>query len=181
MICFLTFSAVCSLSILKKNIYLWWYAPSLAPPHFTWVLPCLAWAWKLFHVFILGTWLLLSLLPTPKPKPVPPRICRAGKALPVLAKWNVWSWSRKAKGTAWSLSTGGGYQCFEQGSLPLWEPNSFPELFSVAAGAPQVKDPRTFLPVCVRDTEGQAGLSQGQLCLLSLKVISSGLFFVMHI
>lgn len=69
-----------------------------------------------------------------------------------------------------------GYQCFEQGSLPLGEPSSSPQIFSVAAGAPQVKDPRAFLPVCVRDTEGQAGLSQGQLCLLSLKVISSGLF-----
>lgn len=144
---------------------MWWYVPSLAPPHFTWVLPCLAWAWKLFHVFILGTWLLLSLFPTPKPEP--PWICRAGKALPVLAKWNVWSWRRKAQGSAFSLRIGVGYQCFEQGSLPLGEPNSFPQIFSVAAGAPQVKDPKTFLPVCVRDTEGQAALSQGQLCLLS--------------
>lgn len=127
---------------------MWWYVPSLAPPHFTWVLPCLAWAWKLFHVFILGTWLLLSLFPTPKPKPVPPWICRAGKALPVLAKWNVWSWSRKAQGSALSLSIGVGYQCFEQGSLPLGEPSSSPQIFSVAAGASQVKDPRTFLPVC---------------------------------
>lgn len=157
MLCFLTFSAVCSLCISKKIICMWWYVPSLAPPHFTWVLPCLAWAWKLFHVFILGTWLLLSLFPTPKPEP--PWICRAGKALPVLAKWNVWSWRRKAQGSAFSLRIGVGYQCFEQGSLPLGEPNSFPQIFSVAAGAPQVKDPKTFLPVCVRDTEGQAALS----------------------
>lgn len=154
----LLFNFQCSslpLYLKKKNIYMWWYVPSPAPPHFTWVLPCLAWAWKLFHVFILGTWLLLS--PFPTPKPVPPRICRAGKALPVLAKWNVWSWSRKAQGTALSLSTGVAYQCFEQGLLPLCEPK-FPPDFLCSSGGTSGERPKDFFCPCVyvtqRDRQG---------------------------
>lgn len=58
---FLNFQSSLFLLYFKK--YIWWYVPSLVPPIFPWVLPCLAWAWKIFLIFILGTSFLLPLFP----------------------------------------------------------------------------------------------------------------------
>lgn len=44
--------------------------------------------------------------------------------------------------------------CMEQRLLPLCKPGHFPQIFSVALRAPQVKEPRTFL-LYVYVTEGE--------------------------
>lgn len=50
--------------------------------------------------------------------------------------------------------------CSEQRLLPLCEPNNCPQIFSVAVRAPQVRDPRTFLLLCVRDREGERAVAR---------------------
>lgn len=50
--------------------------------------------------------------------------------------------------------------CIEQRLLPLCKPNNCPQIFSVTVRAPQVKDPRTFLLVCVHDTERERALAR---------------------
>lgn len=69
-----------------------------------------------------------------------------------------------------------GLSVLRAGLTPSGWAQQFPPDFLRSSGGTSGERPKGFpARVCVRDTEGQAGLSQGQLCLLSLKVISSGL------
>lgn len=160
---------------------MWWYVPSLAPPHFTWVLPCLAWAWKLFHVFLLGTWLLLSLFPTPKPEPVPPWICRAGKALQVLSQMKCLELKQESPRHCLISGHWCGLAVLWGGLTPSGWAQQFPPGFLCSSEGTSGERPKDFSARVCTWHRGAGRAVTGQLCLLSWKVISSALFFVMHI